>query len=73
MRVQNSEDMILSKFVTAKELNPITSMMLNARFNGFLVKLASRIQRKPEDLIEIAREILEDAEIPQPVDPADLK
>lgn len=72
MRVQNSEDMILSKLVTAKELDPITSLMLNARFNAFLVKLASRIQRQPEDVIALAREILEEADIPQPVDIHDL-
>lgn len=54
------------KFVTATELDPITSVCLNARFVGFLASLSARLGLSFEEVVApAAQKILEDAEIPQ--------
>lgn len=55
-----------AKFVTSKETDPFFAICLNTRFNAFLARLAAK--RNIEDFeafVADAREILEDAEIPQ--------
>ena len=54
--------------VTAKELDPITSSFLNARFTSFMVRFIEVNNLEPNPAIESARDILRDAEIPQPGD-----
>jgi len=54
--------------VTAKELDPITSSFLNARFTSFMVRFIEANNLEPKPAIESARDILRDAEIPQPGD-----
>lgn len=58
--------MKLATFVTDKELGvPFLAGAMNARFNSFLSALACRLGRNPEDIIDVARDVLESGEIPQ--------
>lgn len=58
--------MKLATFVTDNELGvPFLALVLNLRFNAFLSALASRLGRKPEDIIDVARDVLKSAEIQQ--------
>jgi retron-type reverse transcriptase len=54
--------------VTAKELDPITSSFLNARFTSFMVRFIEENGLETSRAISIARDILRDADIPQPGD-----
>lgn len=55
-------------FVTARELDPFTASALNVRFFGFLTRLADELGEDRERVRVYARDILRDAEIPQPGD-----
>lgn len=54
--------------VTAQELDPITSSVLNARFTFFMLRFMEENGLEASRAISIARDILRDAEIPQPGD-----
>lgn len=54
--------------VTAKELDPITSSFLNVRFTAFMLRFMEENGLEASRAISIARDILRDAEIPQPGD-----
>lgn len=56
--------MKLATFVTDRELGvPFLTGAMNARFNSFLAALACRLGRNPEDIIDVARDVLESGEI----------
>lgn len=52
-------------FVTATELNPLTAMLLNLRFYGFLITLAKDMKLDEERVVDSARRIMENADIKQ--------
>lgn len=54
--------------VTAKELDPLTSSFLNTRFTAFMLRFMEENGLEASRAISIARDILRDAEIPQPGD-----
>lgn len=53
---------------TAKEMDPIYAMTINARFNTFLVKFCAVEGLDFSSALNDAAQILRDAEIPQPGD-----
>ena len=55
----------LLNLVTAKELDPITAIFINTRFEGFFARFCEVSGLDVETAAPIARQILEDAEIPQ--------
>lgn len=52
-------------FVTATELDPLTAMLLNLRFYGFLITLAKDMKLDEERVVDSARRIMENADIKQ--------
>ena len=55
---------------TAKEFDPFVATMINARFNAFMAKFCARTVGDMEfnSAMANARDILREAEIPQPGD-----
>ena len=52
-------------FVTNKELDPLTAMVLNLRFFGFLVVLSKEMHLDEGAVVAAARRIMENADIEQ--------
>lgn len=53
------------KFVTGKELDPLTAQFLNIRFGAFLNAFCERADVDFARAYRLASEILQDADIPQ--------
>lgn len=55
-------------FFTAKELDPFLAGIINTRFNAFMAKFCAAQGIDFGDSMDTARNIMRDAEVPQPGD-----
>lgn len=53
------------KLITTKEADQFLCLLVNTRFHAFLWALATALGHEPKDVVEKARGILAEAEIPQ--------
>lgn len=53
------------KLITTKEADQFFCLLVNTRFHAFLWTLATELGLDPKDVVEKAKGILTDAEIPQ--------